>query len=188
MFFATARRGLGCCLPLKCEDAEIDISFALRFSWSYLILYIFLDEAVISLEALMMRSLRSWCSSSSARKPSNMDMIGDEPVVLSCSSIAACGRLTPIGVMYVDFVKMRCSYAGSCLMRCCSTWSRSFRFGTRQDSFVLRRQLLCNTKSCIYQATTFACSRLLLAGAMGITKTNWASRLLSLIPGAFHAQ
>ena len=61
--------------------------------------YIFLDEAVISLEALMMRSLRSWCSSSSARKPSNMDMIGDEPVVLSCSSIAACGRLTPIGVM-----------------------------------------------------------------------------------------
>ena len=76
----------------------------------------------MSLEALMMRSLRSWCSSSSARKPSNMDMIGDEPVVLSCSSIAACGRLTPIGVMYLDFVKMRCSYAGSCcLMRCCST-------------------------------------------------------------------
>lgn len=60
-------------------------------------LYIFLDDAVISLEALMMRSLRSWCSSNSARKPSNMDMIGEELVVLSCSAMAACGRLTPIG-------------------------------------------------------------------------------------------
>jgi hypothetical protein len=57
----------------------------------------------------MMRSRRSWCSSSSARKPSNIDIIGDEPVVLSCSSIAACDRLTPIGVMYVDFIEMECS-------------------------------------------------------------------------------
>lgn len=33
-----------------------------------------------------------------------MDMIGDElvVVVLSCSAMAACGRLTPIGEMYVD--------------------------------------------------------------------------------------
>ena len=94
-----AGRVFGECLPLECEDAGNDVRFALRSPWNHLILYIFLEDAVMSLEALMMRSLRSWCSSSSARKPSNMDMIGDEPVVLSCSSIAACGRLTPIGVM-----------------------------------------------------------------------------------------
>ena len=39
--------------------------------------YIFLLKAVISLEALMTRSRLSWCSSSSARKVSNMGIKGD---------------------------------------------------------------------------------------------------------------
>lgn len=39
--------------------------------------HIFLLKAVMSREALMMRSLRSWCSSSSLRKTSNMGMNGD---------------------------------------------------------------------------------------------------------------
>jgi len=97
VIFATIGRGGS--LPLECEDAGKDVSLALVFFLVFMVLYIFLDEAVMSLEALMMRSLRSWCSSNSARKPSNMDMIGNEPEALSCSSIAACGRLTPIGVM-----------------------------------------------------------------------------------------
>ena len=48
-------------LPLEREDAGDDVSFALVSSKDYSVPYIFLDEAVISLEALMMRSLRSWC-------------------------------------------------------------------------------------------------------------------------------
>jgi hypothetical protein len=76
-----------------------------------LIRYIFLDDAVMSLEALIMRSLRSWCSSNSARKPSNMDMIGDELgalalALLSCSAMAACGLLTPIYDVQESLVEM----------------------------------------------------------------------------------
>lgn len=111
--FATTGSALWCCLPLECENAANDVSFVI--DTICLEAHIFLDEAVMSLEALMMRSRRSWCSSSSARNPSNMDMIGDEPVVLSCASIAACGRLTPIGVMW-DNVRMVCSSAGSCCL------------------------------------------------------------------------
>ena len=39
--------------------------------------HIFLLSAVMSLEALMIRSRRSWCSSNSLRKVSNMGMKGD---------------------------------------------------------------------------------------------------------------
>ena len=39
--------------------------------------HIFLLSAVMSLEALMIRSRRSWCSSTSLRKVSNIDMKGD---------------------------------------------------------------------------------------------------------------
>ena len=39
--------------------------------------HIFLLSAVMSLEALMIRSRRSWCSSNSLRKVSNIDMKGD---------------------------------------------------------------------------------------------------------------
>ena len=39
--------------------------------------HIFLLSAVMSLEALMIRSRRSWCSSNSRRNVSNMDMKGD---------------------------------------------------------------------------------------------------------------
>lgn len=65
------------------------IDLLLFYSQSKMIGYIFFDEAVISLEALMMRSLRSWCSSNSARKLSNMGMKGDWLAVLSCSAMAA---------------------------------------------------------------------------------------------------
>jgi hypothetical protein len=78
-------------VPLQGEDAGSNISndsfcdCLMRGSVSY----IFFEDAVISLDALIMRSRRSWCSSSSARKPSNMGMNGDWFAVLSWSSMAA---------------------------------------------------------------------------------------------------
>ena len=42
--------------------------------------HIFLLRAVISREALITRSRRSWCSSSSARKVENMEMKGEVAV------------------------------------------------------------------------------------------------------------
>lgn len=65
------------------------LAFVITSMQLFAIAYIFFDDAVISLEALMMRSLRSWCSSNSARKLSNMGMKGDWPAVLSCSTMAA---------------------------------------------------------------------------------------------------
>lgn len=87
--------------------------------------YIFLDDAVISLEALMMRSRRSWCSSNSARKPSNMLMIGEElgAAVVSCSAMAACGRLTPIDEFWWSCPVIVQCYAGSC---CCCLLALTF--------------------------------------------------------------
>jgi hypothetical protein len=89
---------------LECEDAGIGVLVLWLEIEESLFSYIFLDDAVISLEALMIRSLRSWCSSSSARKPSNMDMIGDEIgalalALVSCSAMAAWGLLTPICII-----------------------------------------------------------------------------------------
>lgn len=53
--------------------------------------HIFLLSAVISREALKMRSLRSWCSSNSVRKDSNMDMNGDTVDAVSILlSLGAC--------------------------------------------------------------------------------------------------
>jgi hypothetical protein len=99
-------------LPLECEDAGRYVSVTTEGFEVSLILYIFLDDAVMSLEALIMRSLRSWCSSSSARKPSNIDMIGDELVVLSCPSMAACGLLVPIEMTCIILVEWNARLQG----------------------------------------------------------------------------
>jgi hypothetical protein len=77
-------------VPLEGEDAVNDVSNGFfLFSGMEMLIYIFFEDAVISLDALIMRSRRSWCSSSSARKPSNMDMNGDWLAVLSWASMAA---------------------------------------------------------------------------------------------------
>lgn len=58
--------------------------------------HIFFDAAVMSRDALMVRSRRSWCSSSSARKVSNMGRKGD--CFSSVASIVSdLGRFWPIG-------------------------------------------------------------------------------------------
>ena len=46
--------------------------------------HIFLLSAVMSLETLIIRSRRSWCSSSSLRKVSNIDMKGDAAGAATC--------------------------------------------------------------------------------------------------------
>jgi hypothetical protein len=116
----------------------------------------------MSLEALMMRSLRSWCSSSSARKSSNMDIIGDELVVgASCSAISACGLLTPIGVTFVIFVEMERSFAGSCcVLLLDGELTSELPLWEVAESFVLRdttHQLLYNIAPCSHTCTTLAC-------------------------------
>ncbi len=55
--------------------------------------HIFLLKAVMSREALMIRSLRSWCSSSSLRKTSNMGMNGD--ATLLSLGLPSWKRFTP---------------------------------------------------------------------------------------------
>ena len=52
--------------------------------------HIFLLSAVMSLEALMIRSRRSWCSSSSLRKVSNIDMKGDSGGAAASSLACEC--------------------------------------------------------------------------------------------------
>jgi hypothetical protein len=56
---------------------------------------IFFDAAVISREALMVRSRRSWCSSNSARKVSNMGRKGD-CWAEGASIVSDLGRFWPI--------------------------------------------------------------------------------------------
>jgi hypothetical protein len=66
---------------------------------------IFFDAAVISREALMVRSRRSWCSSNSARKVSNMGRKGD-CWTDGASIVSDLGRFWPICcvVVCLDFV------------------------------------------------------------------------------------
>jgi hypothetical protein len=76
---------------LKGEDAGNEVSLR-SGAWGFGIpriidTHIFLLAAVISREAFMIRSLRSWCSSSSVRKVSNMGMNGD--------TFPSCGFSTP---------------------------------------------------------------------------------------------
>ncbi len=52
--------------------------------------HIFLLSAVMSLEALMIRSRRSWCSSSSLRKVSNIGMKGDAGGAAASSLACEC--------------------------------------------------------------------------------------------------
>jgi len=56
---------------------------------------IFFDAAVMSRDALMVRSRRSWCSSNSARKVSNMGMKGD-CWASGASIVSDLGRFWPI--------------------------------------------------------------------------------------------
>ena len=120
----------------------------------------------------MVRSLRSWCSSSSVRKPSNIDMIGDELVVgASCSAISACGLLTPIDVTFAILVEMERSFAGSCcVLLLDGELTSGLPLWEAAESFVLRattRQLLYNMASCIRTCTTVACYLATLAAAPG---------------------
>ena len=59
--------------------------------------HIFLLSAVMSLEALMIRSRRSWCSSNSLRKVSNIDMKGDAGGAAASSLACEC-----LGSVIVD--------------------------------------------------------------------------------------
>lgn len=65
--------------------------------WSH----IFLLNAVMSREALMMRSRRSWCSSSSLRKLSNMGMKGEGFVDIFSFSVLVDSQGVRISVWYM---------------------------------------------------------------------------------------
>ena len=75
--------------PLKREYPMQDVSFVAVLAQD--LAHIFLLRAVTSLDALMMRSRRSWCSSSSLRKASNMGMKGEgSGAAISVSSLRGC--------------------------------------------------------------------------------------------------
>ena len=62
-----------------------------RSSYAYVRLaHIFLLSPVMSLEALMIRSRRSWCSSNSLRKVSNIGMKGDAGGAAASSLTGEC--------------------------------------------------------------------------------------------------
>lgn len=69
--------------PLQSEDTENKVSTCAQFVFDTGQPHIFLLSAVMSREALTMRSLRSWCSSNSLRKDSNIGMNGDTVVAVS---------------------------------------------------------------------------------------------------------
>ena len=52
--------------------------------------HIFLLNAVMSLETLIIRSRRSWCSSSSLRKVSNIDIKGEDGGAAASSLVCEC--------------------------------------------------------------------------------------------------
>ena len=92
--------------------------------------HIFLEAAVISREALIMRSLRSWCSSSSAQNRSKSGMKGDveEFPVPVWLCMVVCDRLVPITCTLLPAVLVYCcqSEPGCETLRplCCVVRSR----------------------------------------------------------------
>lgn len=94
-------------LPLKGEDTTTALATRAYEDFIRLV-YIFFEAAVTSRDALIILSRRSWCSSSSARKVSNMGMNGDEAAADVSFSLPDISPWERLGAMEVLVMMKRC--------------------------------------------------------------------------------